>query len=68
MRERDQILLENSRITAAKTKLESLCRELHKHNQQIRVKNFNKYFFIKNFFLRRKVFNDNKKMKQNVKN
>ncbi len=40
MRERDQVLLENSRITAAKTKLESLCRELHKHNQQIRVKKF----------------------------
>ncbi|CAF3416033.1 unnamed protein product [Rotaria socialis] len=35
-RERDQILLENSRTSAAKTKLESLCRELHKHNQQIR--------------------------------
>lgn len=40
MRERDQILLENSRITAAKTKLESLCRELHRHNQQIRVRFF----------------------------
>lgn len=37
MRERDQILLENSRASAAKTKLESLCRELHQHNQQIRV-------------------------------
>lgn len=37
MRERDQILLENSRISASKTKLESLCRELHQHNQQIRV-------------------------------
>lgn len=37
IRERDQVLLENSRITAAKMKLESLCRELHKHNQQIRV-------------------------------
>ena len=36
-RERDHISLENSRIIAAKTKLESLCRELHKHNQQIRV-------------------------------
>ncbi|CAF1524069.1 unnamed protein product [Adineta ricciae] len=35
-RERDHISLENSRIIAAKTKLESLCRELHKHNQQIR--------------------------------
>lgn len=38
MRERDQVLLENSRVTAAKTKLESLCRELHRHNQQIRVR------------------------------
>ena len=38
MRERDQVLLENSRILAAKNKLESLCRELHRHNQQIRVK------------------------------
>ena len=37
MRERDQILLENSRISASKTKLESLCRELHRHNQQMRV-------------------------------
>ncbi len=37
MRERDQALLENGRITAAKAKLESLCRELHRHNQQIRV-------------------------------
>ncbi|UJR38308.1 hypothetical protein I4U23_030978 [Adineta vaga] len=34
-RERDHISLENSRIIAAKTKLESLCRELHRHNQQI---------------------------------
>ena len=37
MRERDQALLENGRITATKSKLESLCRELHRHNQQIRV-------------------------------
>jgi len=36
MRERDQALLENGRIVAAKAKLESLCRELHRHNQQIR--------------------------------
>jgi len=36
MRERDQALLENGRIVAAKSKLESLCRELHRHNQQIR--------------------------------
>jgi len=36
MRERDQVLLENGRIVAAKAKLESLCRELHRHNQQIR--------------------------------
>ncbi|CAF1219461.1 unnamed protein product, partial [Didymodactylos carnosus] len=36
MRERDQALLENGRVTAAKAKLESLCRELHRHNQQIR--------------------------------
>lgn len=37
MRERDQALLENGRIIAAKAKLESLCRELHRHSQQIRV-------------------------------
>lgn len=37
MRERDQALLENGRIVAAKAKLESLCRELHRHSQQIRV-------------------------------
>lgn len=37
MRERDQALLENGRSVAAKAKLESLCRELHRHNQQIRV-------------------------------
>jgi 3-phosphoglycerate kinase len=50
MRERDQVLLENGRITAGKTKLESLCRELHKHNQQIRVKRILiKFFFIENF-------------------
>ncbi|CAF2666997.1 unnamed protein product [Rotaria sp. Silwood2] len=36
MRERDQALLENGRIVAAKAKLESLCRELHRHSQQIR--------------------------------
>ncbi|CAF4027219.1 unnamed protein product [Rotaria sp. Silwood2] len=36
IRERDQILIENSRASAAKSKLESLCRELHRHNQQIR--------------------------------
>jgi len=36
LRERDQISLENGRLTAGKTKLENLCRELHKHNQQIR--------------------------------
>ncbi|CAF3515101.1 unnamed protein product [Rotaria sp. Silwood1] len=40
IRERDQILLENSRTFAAKSKLESLCRELHRHNQQIRVSNY----------------------------
>lgn len=39
MRERDQALLENGRIAAAKAKLESLCRELHRHSQQIRVSN-----------------------------
>lgn len=42
MRERDQALLENGRIVASKSKLESLCRELHRHNQQIRV-NFQFY-------------------------
>ena len=36
-RERDQILHENSRASVAKSKLEGLCRELHRHNQQIRV-------------------------------
>ena len=50
MRERDQVLLENGRITAAKAKLESLCRELHQHNQQIRVKYFNLFIFL--FFSR----------------
>jgi len=45
MRERDQVLLENGRITASKAKLESLCRELHQHNQQIRVKYFNSLSF-----------------------
>ncbi|UJR07855.1 hypothetical protein I4U23_012138 [Adineta vaga] len=39
MRERDQALLENGRISASKGKLESLCRELHQHNQQIREEN-----------------------------
>ena len=39
MRERDQALLENGRLVASKSKLESLCRELHQHNQQIRVIN-----------------------------
>ena len=56
MRERDQVLLENSRVTAGKTKLESLCRELHKHNQQIRVRKktiFN-HFFYSRFFSGRK--------------
>jgi hypothetical protein len=46
MRERDQVLMENSRVTAAKTKLESLCRELHKHNQQIRVNKFESILFV----------------------
>lgn len=44
-RERDHISLENSRLMAAKTKLESLCRELHKHNQQIRVNSSSKTIF-----------------------
>ncbi|CAF1191047.1 unnamed protein product [Adineta ricciae] len=39
MRERDQVLMENGRISASKSKLESLCRELHQHNQQIRDEN-----------------------------
>jgi len=46
MRERDQALIENGRITASKAKLESLCRELHQHNQQIRVKYFNSFSFM----------------------
>ena len=50
MRERDQVLMENSRVTAAKTKLESLCRELHKHNQQIRVNRFESTFFVIRIF------------------
>ena len=45
MRERDQVLLENGRIIAAKAKLESLCRELHRHNQQIRV-NYHKIIYL----------------------
>jgi len=68
MRERDQVLLENIRVSAAKTKLEGLCRELHRHNQQIRVKTLNKCFFLYSRFFRMKVFNDNKMMKQNVEN
>ena len=48
MRERDQVLLENGRIVAAKTKLESLCRELHRHNQQIRVSHFENLFLFNN--------------------
>jgi len=68
MRERDQVLLENGRISAAKVKLESLCRELHRHNQQIRVNILNKYFFLYSRFFRMKVFNGNKMMKQNVEN
>lgn len=46
IRDRDQILFENSRSLTAKTKLESLCRELHQHNQQIRVKIINIYEFF----------------------
>ena len=71
MRERDQILLENSRVTAAKTKLESLCRELHKHNQQIRVRTIlaSIRFSLRAFFFNRmKVFNDNRMMKPNDEN
>jgi hypothetical protein len=70
MRERDQVLLENGRIVAAKAKLESLCRELHRHNQQIRVSYFENLFLFLMiyFFLRMKVLNDNVKMKQNVEN
>ncbi len=47
MRERDQVLLENGRISAAKVKLESLCRELHRHNQQIRVNTLSRCFFFR---------------------
>lgn len=68
MRERDQILLENSRVNAAKTKLESLCRELHRHNQQIRVRLFQSNGFSFVDFPRKKVFNDNRKMKLNDEN
>jgi hypothetical protein len=69
MRERDQALLENGRIVAAKAKLESLCRELHRHNQQIRVCYLKKLIFRYCFFIfRMKVLNDNVKMKQNVEN
>ncbi len=49
MREREQVLLENGRIVAAKAKLESLCRELHRHNQQIRVSLSLKYLTIYSF-------------------
>jgi hypothetical protein len=51
MREREQVLLENGRIVAAKAKLESLCRELHRHNQQIRVSYFRKSIFFYDLFI-----------------
>lgn len=37
MREKDQLQTEHSKAVLAKSKLESLCRELHRHNEQIKV-------------------------------
>jgi predicted RNase H-like nuclease (RuvC/YqgF family) len=71
LRERDQALLENGRIVASKSKLESLCRELHRHNQQIRVLHPEDSIFsfvIQAFCFRKKVLNDNVTMKQNAEN
>lgn len=66
MRERDQALLENGRITAAKSKLESLCRELHRHNQEIRVRHSSQFvIYFHSFHFRKKVHNLNVKMKLN---
>jgi DNA-binding Xre family transcriptional regulator len=39
MRERDLAMLEHGRTLAAKSKLENLCRELHRNIQLIRVNN-----------------------------
>lgn len=36
-REKDQLQAEHTKAVMAKSKLESLCRELQKHNQTIRV-------------------------------
>ena len=36
-REKDQLQSEHTKAVMAKSKLESLCRELQKHNQVIRV-------------------------------
>ena len=72
MRERDQVLLENGRIVAAKTKLESLCRELNRHNQQIRVSGSALdrlcFFIVRGINFRMTVLSGNAKMKPNVKN
>ena len=72
MRERDQVLLENGRIVAAKTKLESLCRELNRHNQQIRVSGFELdricFFIVRCMHFRMTVLSGSAKMKPNVKN
>ena len=69
MRERDQVLLENGRIVASKTKLESLCRELHRHNQQIRVSlDPSLLFFFDDLSIRMKVLNDNAMTRPNVEN
>jgi len=37
-RERDSLQSENSKLILAKSKLESLCRELQRHNKVIKVK------------------------------
>ena len=39
-RERDQLQSEHGRALLAKSKLESLCRELQRHNKSIKVKPF----------------------------
>ena len=49
MRERDQALLENGRLVASKSKLESLCRDLTSNI-------INKFEYRKNNFLLQNVF------------
>lgn len=69
VRERDTVLLENGRITGSKAKLESLCRELHQHNQQIRVGDpFLPLASVINVHSRMRTSNGSKRTKPNVVN